>query len=187
MATHSSILAWRILWTEEPGRLRPIGSQRVGHDWSGLAHTHAAFHYLTGNHWSGCFFLLFCLMITSLKFLSICIGLLVFVREGKGNPLQYSCRENPHGQRSLVGCSPWGREESDTTEWLHFHFSLLCIGEGNGNPLAWRIPGTGVPGGLPSMGSHRVRHDWRDLAAAAAAIGICTTRLFKSGSYIVLI
>ena len=40
-----------------------------------------------------------------------------------------------HGQRSLVGCSPWGREESDRTELLHFHFSLSCIGEGNGNPL----------------------------------------------------
>ena len=40
-----------------------------------------------------------------------------------------------HGQRSLVGCSPWGREESDTTEWLRFHFSFPCIGEGNGNPL----------------------------------------------------
>ena len=40
-----------------------------------------------------------------------------------------------HGQRSLVGCSPWGRLESDTTELLHFHFSLSCIGEGNGNPL----------------------------------------------------
>ena len=40
-----------------------------------------------------------------------------------------------HGQRSLVGCSPWGREELDMTEWLHFHFSLLCIGEGNGNSL----------------------------------------------------
>ena len=40
-----------------------------------------------------------------------------------------------HGQRSLVGCSPWGREESDMTERLHFHFSLSCIGEGNGNPL----------------------------------------------------
>ena len=40
-----------------------------------------------------------------------------------------------HGQRSLVGCSPWGREESDTTERLHFHFSFSCIGEGNGNPL----------------------------------------------------
>ena len=39
------------------------------------------------------------------------------------------------GRRSLVGCSPWGREELDTTERLHFHFSLSCIGEGNGNPL----------------------------------------------------
>ena len=37
--------------------------------------------------------------------------------------------------RNLVGCSPWGREESDMTKWLHFHFSLSCIGEGNGNPL----------------------------------------------------
>ena len=40
-----------------------------------------------------------------------------------------------HGRRSLVGCSPWGREESDTTERLPFHFSLSCIGDGNGNPL----------------------------------------------------
>ena len=40
-----------------------------------------------------------------------------------------------HGRRSLIGCSPWGLEESDTTERLHFHFSLSCIGEGNGNRL----------------------------------------------------
>ena len=40
-----------------------------------------------------------------------------------------------HGWRSLVGCSPWGHWESDTTEQLHFHFSLSCMGEGNGNPL----------------------------------------------------
>src|SRR5574340_103582 len=40
-----------------------------------------------------------------------------------------------HGWRSMVGCSPWGRKESDTTERLHFHFSLSCIGERNGNPL----------------------------------------------------
>ena len=40
-----------------------------------------------------------------------------------------------HGWRSLVRCSPWGHEESDTTERLHFHFSLSCVGEGNGNPL----------------------------------------------------
>ena len=67
-----------------------------------------------------------------------------------------------HGRRSLVGYSPWGREELDTTARLHFHFSLSCIGEGNGNHssvLAWRIPGMEEPGGLPSMGSHRVGHD----------------------------
>ena len=40
-----------------------------------------------------------------------------------------------HGRRSLEGCSPWGRWGLDMTEWLHFHFSLSCIGEGNGNPL----------------------------------------------------
>ena len=40
-----------------------------------------------------------------------------------------------HGWRSLVGCSPWGRKKSDMTKRLHFHFSLSCIGEGNGNPL----------------------------------------------------
>ena len=76
-----------------------------------------------------------------------------------------------HGRRSLEGCSPWGREESDTTEQLDFHFSLSCTGEGNGNTLQCSFlenPGTGEPGGLPSMGSHRIRHDWSDLAAAAA-------------------
>ena len=46
-----------------------------------------------------------------------------------------------HGQRSLVGCSPWGCEELDTTEQLHFHFSVSCIGEGNGSPLGSSVPG----------------------------------------------
>ena len=72
-----------------------------------------------------------------------------------------------HGRRSLVGCSPGGCEESDTTEWLHFHFSVSCIGGGNGNPLQCSClenPRDGEPGGLPSMGSHRVGHDWSDLA-----------------------
>ena len=75
-----------------------------------------------------------------------------------------------HGQRSLVGYSPWGCKELDMTERLHFDFSLSCIGEEmatHSSVLAWRIPGTGKPGGLPSMGSHRVGHDWSDLAAAA--------------------
>ena len=51
------------------------------------------------------------------------------------HPTQVLLPGKSHGRRSLVGCSPWGREESDTTERLHFHFSLLCIEEGNGNPL----------------------------------------------------
>ena len=72
-----------------------------------------------------------------------------------------------HGQRSLVGCSPWGRKESDTTERLHFHFYALEKEMAtHSSVLAWRIPGTGEPGGLPSMGSHRVRHNWSYLAAA---------------------
>ena len=79
--------------------------------------------------------------------------------------------EKSHGRRSLVGCSPWGRTESDTTEQLHFHFSLSCTGEVNGNPLQCScLENPREPGGLPSMGSHRVGHDCSDLAAAAAYI-----------------
>ena len=65
-----------------------------------------------------------------------------------------------HGQSSLVGCNPWGCEESDTTERLHFHFHILEKEmAAHSSVLAWRIPGTGKPGGLPSMASHRVGHD----------------------------
>jgi len=77
-----------------------------------------------------------------------------------------------HGRRSLVGCSPWDLEELDTTERLHFHFSLSRIGEGNGNPLqcsCLESPRNRRAWWLPSLGSHRVGHDWSDLAAAAAA------------------
>ena len=52
-----------------------------------------------------------------------------------------------HGRRSLVGCSPWGREESDTTERLHFHFSLSCSGEGTGSPLQYSCPENPKDGG----------------------------------------
>ena len=67
-----------------------------------------------------------------------------------------------HGQRSLVGCSPWDHEESDMTEQLHFHFSLLCIGEGNDNPLQCSCLEN------PRDGLHRVGHDWSDLAVACS-------------------
>ena len=59
-----------------------------------------------------------------------------------------------------MGYSPRGREELDTTEQLRFHFDALEKEMAtHSSVLAWRIPGTGEPGGLPSMGSHRVRHD----------------------------
>ena len=78
-----------------------------------------------------------------------------------------------HGRRSLVGCSPWGHEELDTTERLHFHFSLSCIGEGNGNPLQCSClenPRDRGAWWAAVYGSHRVGHDWSDLAAAAAHV-----------------
>ena len=62
------------------------------------------------------------------------------------------------GWRKLVGYSPWGCSESDTTKRLHFH-ALEKEMATHSSVLAWRIPGTGEPGGLPSMGSHRVGHD----------------------------
>ena len=63
-----------------------------------------------------------------------------------------------HGRRSLLGYSPWGHEESDTTERLHFHFSFSCTGEGNGNPLQCSCLENPRDGGAW----------WADLAAAAA-------------------
>ena len=56
-------------------------------------------------------------------------------RRRRWHPTPVLLPRKSHGWRSLVGCSPWGRWGSDTTERLHFHFSLSCIGEGNGNPL----------------------------------------------------
>ena len=85
-----------------------------------------------------------------------------------------------HEQRSLAGYSLWGRKKSWTQLSLcalsiifTFHFrSLEKEMAPHSSVLAWRIPGTGEPGGLPSMGSHRVGHDWSDLAAAAALSNI---------------
>ena len=57
------------------------------------------------------------------------------MRRRRWHPTPVLLPGKSHGWRSLVGCSPGGREESDTTQRLHFHFSLSCIGEGNDNPL----------------------------------------------------
>ena len=90
--------------------------------------------------------------------------------EGNGTPLQYSCLENPmeEGAWWAAGhevAKSWTRLSSFTYTF-HFH-ALEKEMATHSSVLAWRIPGTGEPGGLPSMGSHRVRHDWSDLTAAA--------------------
>ena len=109
-----------------------------------------------------------------------CIWLLCFfiffksitvAREGNGTPLQYSCLENP-----MDGGAWWAAVHkvarswtrlSDFTFTFHFH-ALEKETATHSSVLAWRIPGTGEPGGLPSLESHRVGHDWSDLAAAAS-------------------
>ena len=100
MAPHSSTLAWKIPWMEEPCRLLSMGSWRVRHDWA------TSLSLFTFMHW-----------------------------RRKWQPTPVLLPGKSHGRRSLVGCSPWGCEESDATERLHFHFSFSCIGEGNDNSL----------------------------------------------------
>ena len=100
MAPHSSTLAWKIPWTEEPRRLQSMGLLKVGHDWV------TSLSLFTFMHW-----------------------------RRKWQPTPVFLPGESQGQRSLVGFRLWGRTESDTTERLHFHFSLSCIEEGNGNPL----------------------------------------------------
>ena len=89
-------------------------------------------------------------------------------REGNGTPLQYSCLENPMdgGAWKAAGhgvAEGWTRL-IDFTFTFHFH-ALEKEMATHSSVFAWRIPVTREPGGLPSMGSHRVRHDWSDLAA----------------------
>ena len=93
----------------------------------------------------------------------------VFLGEGNGIPLQYSCLENP-----MDGGAWWAAVHSiaksqtrlsDFPFTFHFH-ALEKEMATHSRVLAWRIPGTGEPGGLPSMGLHRVGHDWSDLVTA---------------------
>ena len=86
-------------------------------------------------------------------------------------PLQYSCLENPMDGgawwAAVHGVAKSRTQLSDFTFTFHFHASETEMAT-HSSVLAWRIPGMGEPGGLPSMGSNRVGHDWSDLAAAAA-------------------
>ena len=90
----------------------------------------------------------------------------VIIGEGNGNPLQYSCLENP-----MDGGAWWAAVQGVAKSWtwlsdftFTFHFPALEKEMAtHSSVLAWRIPGMGESDGLPSMGSHRVGHDWSDL------------------------
>ena len=95
-------------------------------------------------------------------------------RESNGTPLQHSCMENRIDGgawwAAVHGVAKSRTRLSDFTFTFHFH-ALEKEMATHSSVLAWRIPGTGEPGGLLSMGSHRVRHVWSDLAAEAADFG----------------
>ena len=107
--------------------------------------------------------------------------------EGNGTPLQYSCLESPMGWRAwwaaVHGVTKSWTRLSDFTFTSHFHALEKAMATLS-SVLAWRIPGTGEPGGLPSVGSHRVRHDWSDLAAAEQQF---TLQVNSSGHFEVVI
>ena len=155
MATGSSILAWRIPWIEEPGGLQSMEWQRVGHNWSKLAHTHTSL-YSIKLYWRG---------IEENNSMGK-------TGEGNGNPLQYPCRENPMDGEAwwaaVHGVAKSQTRLSNFTFTFHFH-ALEEEMATHSSVLAWRIPGTVGPGGLPSMESHRVGHDWSNWAAAEPA------------------
>ena len=95
----------------------------------------------------------------------------IYIQYGAGNdtPLQYSCLENPMDRgawkAAVHGVTRSRKWLSNFTFTFHFH-ALEKEMATHSSVLAWRIPGMAEPGGLPSMGSHRVGHGWRDLAAA---------------------
>ena len=96
-----------------------------------------------------------------------------FMGEGNGTPLQYCCPKNPMDGRAwwaaVQGVAKSQARLSDFTFTFHFH-ALEKEMETHSSVLAWRIPWTEKPGRLQSMGSHRVGHDWSDLAAAAVSV-----------------
>ena len=119
------------------------------------------------------------------------LHLKVIFGEGNGTPLQYSCLANP-----MDGGAWWATVHGVAKSWTRlsnftftFHFHALEKEMAtHSSVLAWRIPGTGEPGRLLSMGSHRVGHDWSDLAAAddRTRMNVITQRLIVYNTWIIL-
>ena len=118
-ATLSSILAWRNPWTEKPGSLQSIGLQRVEHDWRDLTHAHIFFisllRWRSGKEFAyQCRWGEFKPWVTKIP----------WRRARQPTPVFWPGKL--HGQKSLVGYSPWGCKESDTTDWLSLH-TQVCM------------------------------------------------------------
>ena len=110
------------------------------------------------------------MLVEWIKQHTACIDEFIIIsREGNGTPLQYSCLENPMDGgawwAAVHGVANSRTRLSNFTFTFHSH-ALEKEMAAHSSVLAWRSPRTREPGGLPSMGSHRVRHDWSDLAAA---------------------
>ena len=104
---------------------------------------------------------------------AVCIHIL---RRRQWHPTPVLLPGKSQGWRRLLGCRPWGREESDRTERLHFHFSLSCIGEGNGTPLQCSFlenPRDGGAWWATVCGVAQSRIRLNDSAAAAGGDGSC--------------
>ena len=121
-----------------------------------------------------CVHLIVCVWYLSLSFALTC-------QRRRWQPTPVLLPGESHGQRSLVGCSPWGHKESDTIEWLPFHFSLSCIGEGNGNPLQCSCLENRRDGGAWWAAVYGVaRLKWRSSSSSSSSSHSCN--LFARGN-----
>ena len=142
------------------------------------------FLFLVSNVWFSLLYLPVCLCVLLYYLIGFWFPLVRFSGEGNGTPLQYSCLENPPSQDGgawwaiVHGVAQIRTRLSDFTFTFHFHVLEKEMAT-HSSVLAWRIPGMAEPGGLPSMGSHRVGHNWSDLAAAAAAAAAHNYVLFN--------
>ena len=102
----------------------------------------------------------------------------LYFRRRQWHPTPVLLPGKSHGQRSLVGCSPWGHEESDKTEWLHFHFSLSCIGEGNGIPLQCSCLENPRDGGAWWAAVYGVAQSWTQLKRLSSSSSMALFEVF---------
>ena len=112
----------------------------------------------------------------------------IFIWRRQWHPTLVLLLGKSHGQRSLVGQSPWGRKESDTTERLHFHFSLSCIGEGNGNPLQCSCLENPRDRGAWWAAVYGVAQSWprlKRLSSSSRCLAISTQQILDERSLII--